>query len=201
MHQVSLQTAKSLKEDRAAEQCRDLRAVLNLLIHITQSDLSAEEEDSMKPSGGIAFVAPLAAPSDSAAAAAAASTGTSVIARVVLVGLNIVLPLISAELLKFPKLAQLYYSLLSYMLEVYPRAVAELEPGHFGSLMATLEWGVLGSDVVAVHCSLEGLAGLAKYQYECVQTGGRGLAGQSAGELVIIAAVPNASSPHSRKLL
>eukprot|EP00878_Enallax_costatus_P024514 GHUV01026164.1.p1 GENE.GHUV01026164.1~~GHUV01026164.1.p1 ORF type:complete len:1105 (+),score=386.39 GHUV01026164.1:1431-4745(+) len=183
--QVSLQTAKSLKEDRAAEQCRDLRAVLNLLIHITQSDLSAEEEDNMRPLGGIAFVAPLAAPGDSAAAAVAPE-GTSVIARVVLVGLNIVLPLINAELLKFPKLAQLYYSLLSYMLEVYPRAVADLEPSHFGSLMATLEWGLLGNDVVAVHCSLEGLAGLAKYQYESVQTGGRGLAGQSAGNRSVV---------------
>lgn len=89
------------------------------------------------------------------------------------------------ELLKFPKLAQLYYSLLSYMLEVYPRAVAELEPQHFGSLMATLEWGVLGSDVVAVHCSLEGLAGLAKYQAAAVQSGSRGLAGQSAGAALL----------------
>lgn len=185
--QVSLQTAKSLKEDRAAEQCRDLRAVLNLLIHITQSDFSADEEPPTTAS--IAMVAPpgAAAPADGAAAAAAAGeAGTSVIARVVLVGLNIMLPLINAELLKFPKLAQLYYSLLSYMLEVYPRAVAELEPQHFGSLMATLEWGVLGSDVVAVHCSLEGLAGLAKYQAAAVQSGSRGLAGQSAGNRSVV---------------
>lgn len=179
---MSLQTARSLKEDRAAEQCRDLRAVLNLLIHITQSDLSAEEEPAAKTN--ITMVAPPGAPGqDGTAAAAAADSGASVIARVVLVGLNIVLPLINAELLKFPKLAQLYYSLLSYMLEVYPKAVAELPQHHFGSLMATLEWGVLGSDVVAVHCSLEGLAGLAKYQLQCVQTGSNGLAGQSAGEL------------------
>lgn len=178
--QVSLQTAKSLKDDHAVEQCRDLRAVLNLLIHITQSDLSAEEEDSLRPPDGVAMVAPLTGPGDTAAPATV--EGTSVIARVVLVGLNIVLPLINAELLKFPKLAQLYYSLLSYMLEVYPRAVAELAPDQFGSLMATLEWGVLGSDVVAVHCSLEGLTGLARYHYQSVQTAGRGLNGQSAGK-------------------
>lgn len=42
---MSLQTAKSLQAERAAEQCRDLRAVLNLLIHITQSDLSGGEDD------------------------------------------------------------------------------------------------------------------------------------------------------------
>lgn len=125
-----------------------------------------------------------ATPGPSAPPAAAASPGPrdSPISRVVLVGLNIVLPLINAELLKFPKLAQLYYSLLSYMLEVYPKAVAELAPQHFASLMASLEWGLLGSDTVAVHCSLEGLAGLAKFQYQAVQTGSQGLAGQSAGE-------------------
>lgn len=94
---MSLQTAKSLKEDRAAEQCRDLRAVLNLLIHITGSDMSDVEELPTKSS--IAMVAPpgSAAAADGAAAAAAAGDGgTSVIARVVLVGLNIVLPLINA---------------------------------------------------------------------------------------------------------
>jgi hypothetical protein len=96
MLQVSLQTAKSLKEDRAAEQCRDLRAVLNLLIHITQSDLFTEEEPPAR--SNIAMVAPpgTAAPADGAASAAAAEGGTGVIARVVLVGLNIVLPLINA---------------------------------------------------------------------------------------------------------
>lgn len=136
-------------------------------------------------SSGCLVVAPAGAtPGPSAPPAAAApspASRDSPISRVVLVGLNIVLPLINAELLKFPKLAQLYYSLLSYMLEVYPKAVAELAPQHFASLMASLEWGLLGSDTVAVHCSLEGLAGLAKYQYQALQTGAPGLAGQSAG--------------------
>lgn len=184
LSQVSLQTAKSLQAERAAEQCRDLRAVLNLLIHITQSDLSSADGD-LSARGLTAVAPPGATPGANpppTPAAVAAANGDSPISRVVLVGLNIVLPLINAELLKFPKLAQLYYSLLSYMLEVYPRAVAELAPQHFASLMASLEWGLLGSDTVAVHCSLEGLAGLAKFQFEAVKAGARGLAGQSAGE-------------------
>jgi hypothetical protein len=152
--------------------------VLNLLIHITQSDLSADEDDEERwvaqPSGTHSG---LLLPGEGPAAA----EHSSVIARVVLVGLNIVLPLINAELLKFPKLAQLYYSLLSYMLEVYPRAVAQLPSEHFGSLMASLEWGLKGSDGVAAHCSLEGLTGLARYQLQAVQTGGPGLSLQSAG--------------------
>jgi hypothetical protein len=54
---VSLQTAKSLQAERAAEQCKDLRAVLNLLIHITQSDLSSaddEEGPAIQPVGMVA---------------------------------------------------------------------------------------------------------------------------------------------------
>lgn len=121
-------------------------------------------------------------PPAAAAAAPGLTPHDSPVSRVVLLGLNIVLPLISAELLKFPKLAQLYYSLLSYMLEVYPKAVADLPQQHFASLMASLEWGLLGSDQVAVHCSLEGLAGLAKFQYQAVQGEQPGLAAQSAGD-------------------
>lgn len=57
--QVSLQTAKSLQAERAAEQCRDLRAVLNLLIHITQSELSAgDDDDGHGLTNGVAMVGP-----------------------------------------------------------------------------------------------------------------------------------------------
>ena len=44
-------------------------------------------------------------------------------AQVVLLGLNVVVPLMSAQLLQFPKLCRSYFSLLSYMLEVYPEQV------------------------------------------------------------------------------
>jgi acyl-CoA reductase-like NAD-dependent aldehyde dehydrogenase len=56
--QVSLQTAKSLQAERAADQCRDLRAVLNLLIHITQSDLSGGDEDDNGLGQSVSMVAP-----------------------------------------------------------------------------------------------------------------------------------------------
>ena len=39
-----------------------------------------------------------------------------------------VLPLMSCELLQFPKLARAFFGLLSYMMEVYPERVAAL-PG------------------------------------------------------------------------
>ncbi len=91
------------------------------------------------------------------------------------------LPLLNEELLKYPKLSALYYSLLAHMLEAHPAAVAELPSGEFGRLMATLEWGAAGSDALAARCSLEGLAGLALFQLRAAALGKQGLAVHSAG--------------------
>ncbi|KAI8465199.1 MAG: hypothetical protein J3K34DRAFT_461526 [Monoraphidium minutum] len=175
--QVSLQTAKALKDERAAEQCRDLRAVLNLLLHVTQSELLDDDgppppRAAAPPPGGGPHPHSPGAPADGVTGGDARYDA----ARVVLVGLHIVLPLISPELLKFPKLGQLYYGLLSYLLEAHTAAVAALEPRHFASLMASLEWGLAGSDAAAAHSCLEGVAGLGRFQLGAAQTGAPGLA-------------------------
>ena len=81
--------------------------------------------------------------------------------QVVLLGLSIILPLISLELLKFPKLCHLYFTLLSYIMEVYTDQVAELAPPHFSTLMHSLEFGLQHSDPLVAQASLEGLAGEA----------------------------------------
>ncbi len=49
----------------------------------------------------------------------------------VFTGLGIVVPLLSSELLQFPKLARAFFALLGYMMEVYPDRVAGL-PGALG---------------------------------------------------------------------
>lgn len=46
----------------------------------------------------------------------------------VFLGLDMVIPLMTGELLHFPKLIRAFFSLISYMLEVYPERVASL-PG------------------------------------------------------------------------
>lgn len=48
--------------------------------------------------------------------------------QVVFVGLDIVIPLVSGELLHFPKLVRAFFSLISFMMEIYPEHVASL-PG------------------------------------------------------------------------
>ncbi len=89
---------------------------------------------------------------------------TAAAIQVVLIGLGIVIPLINQELLKFPKLSRLYYSLLAYILEAYPQYVVALPTQHFSTLMGTLDAGISGMDTNAAHLCLEGLAGLARWQ-------------------------------------
>lgn len=48
--------------------------------------------------------------------------------QVVFLGLGIVIPLVTGELLQFPKLVRLFFNLVSYMMEIYPEHVAAL-PG------------------------------------------------------------------------
>lgn len=48
--------------------------------------------------------------------------------QVVFLGLDVVVPLISLELLKIPKLCRLYFQLLGYLLELFPERMDTL-PG------------------------------------------------------------------------
>ena len=49
--------------------------------------------------------------------------------QVVFLGLDTVVPLMTGELLHFPKLIRAFFSLITYMLEVYPERVASLPGG------------------------------------------------------------------------
>ena len=81
---------------------RDLRALLKLLTHLTQRDLidfGSTEDDS--------------------GAGQANGAGPAVdVAQLVFLGLDILIPLISLELLGYPKLCLLYFQLLAYMMKV-----------------------------------------------------------------------------------
>ena len=87
----------SLQEERQEEQCRDLRALLKLLSHVTQRDF-ADLSNGIGIGGG--------------GSTAGAAGPQLEVAQVVLLGLSIVLPLMSLELLKFPKLRHFYFMLL-----------------------------------------------------------------------------------------
>ena len=200
------QAAAALREEQMHEQCRDLRAVLSLLTHVTQrgrggvnGGAGGEPDD-----GGLA-------------------------PQVALAGLHIVLPLISSELLRFPKLAGLYYGLLCDLLNAHAATVASLPAPHFASLMASLEWGLGGggggggrggspagpaaaaavggggnndprvgiNNPLAVRYCLEALAGLARFAAGTGPPAAAASAAPAAASAAARAAAAAALAPHA----
>ncbi|GIL61595.1 hypothetical protein Vafri_16032, partial [Volvox africanus] len=191
---------------------RELRALLQLLTHITQRDvaLAAAASDgwatassagstprSVNMSGtlpvlgagaggggssrgntpkgpGVGVTATVALASAGAASACPSAAGgsgggltvgdnESGVAQVVLTGLDVLLPLLTPELLAAAtaagagaaggggtggKLARLLFSLLAYMMEVHPHAVVALPGPHFSTLLSCLAAGARGFSLV-----------------------------------------------------
>lgn len=88
------------------------------------------------------------------------------VAAVVLAGLHAVIPLLTEELLKFPKLCHQYFSLLAHMFEAYPGKVAALDHETFATLMRTLEFGLTHSDVDIGRESFAALSALAAFHHQ-----------------------------------
>ncbi|VVA96444.1 unnamed protein product [Arabis nemorensis] len=61
---------------------------------------------------------------------------------VVYFGLHIITPLITLELLKYPKLCFDYFSLISHMLEVSPETFAQLNSDAFNHVLTTVDFGL-----------------------------------------------------------
>ena len=150
--------SRSLRAERVKECYKEVKAMLRMLTHVTNSDNDIEDEESSR--GGSQRGSVMAAAAVSSAASegrvrGGASVATSAssalakvdVAQVVFIGLNTVIPLITDELLTFPKLCHQYFTLLAHMLEAYPAKVAALPPDMFTSLMGTLEFGLKHEDV------------------------------------------------------
>ena len=107
--------------------------------------------------------------------------------QVVFIGIHLVIPLISPELLKFPKLCRQYFSLLAVMFDVYPDKVAALAAEPFQQVMNTLHFGLTQGDATAGSVSLEALAAVAKFHFLELKAGKPGL---GAHRYVIVMACP-----------
>ncbi|KAF8017869.1 hypothetical protein BT93_H2928 [Corymbia citriodora subsp. variegata] len=147
---ISLSLSSSLLNDAKTEKYKDLRALLQLLSSLCSKDLVDFSSDSLE------------------------AHGTS-ISQVVFYGLHIVTPLISLELLKYPKLCRDYFSLLSHMLEVYPEMVGQLNNEAFSHILETLEFGLHHQDSEVVNMCLRALRALASYHYKETASGKMGL--------------------------
>ncbi|EFJ35002.1 hypothetical protein SELMODRAFT_406082 [Selaginella moellendorffii] len=149
---VSVSTSRSLQNEAQTEKYKDLRALLQLLTNLSSKDL---------------FDFALHADENPD------------VAQVVYLGLNIITPLISADLLKYPKLCRQYFTLLMHMLEVYPEKVAKISPEGFSQILGTLEFGLRQQDVEVVNMTLSALGALGVFQYQALCKGDDGLGTQS----------------------
>ncbi|XP_028847958.1 exportin-4 isoform X1 [Denticeps clupeoides] len=88
-------------------------------------------------------------------------------ADVVLFGVNIVLPLMSQDLLKFPSLCNQYYKLITFICEIFPEKIPQLPEELFKSLMYSLELGMTSMSSEISQLCLEALSPLAE---QCAKT-------------------------------
>ncbi|KAL6883263.1 hypothetical protein ACP4OV_010677 [Aristida adscensionis] len=145
---VMLSLSSSLRSESQAEKYKDLRALLRLLTNICSKDLVGFLSESN-------------------------GDGSPDIAEVIYVGLDIVTPLISLDLLKYPKLSRDYFILVSHLLEVYPEKVAHLNRDAFARIAGSLEFGLRNQDSDVVEKCLAAVNALASYHFK-ERLGGRG---------------------------
>ncbi|KAI5070172.1 hypothetical protein GOP47_0014515 [Adiantum capillus-veneris] len=154
---ISVNTSRALQTESQVEKYKDLRALLQLLTNLSSKDLidfaSDNSTDEENPD----------------------------IAQVIYLGLHIIIPLISVDLLKYPKLCRQYFTLLAHMLEVYPEKIAKLSKEGFGQVVGALQFGLRHQDIEVVNMSLTALNAIAFYHYQSMCKGEEGL-GQHALE-------------------
>ncbi|XP_066917411.1 exportin-4-like isoform X2 [Clytia hemisphaerica] len=134
---------KTDNDQEDEEQYNDLLLLIQLLSHILSKDFldlgdTKENEDSVSP------------------------------VDIVLYGLQIVIPLITQELLKYPKLSSEYFKLVTFVCEVYPEKLKVLPEELFKSFMASIQMAISDLNTEVAKCSLDALSSLAKYLHnEC----------------------------------
>ncbi|GMY20514.1 exportin-4 isoform X2 [Fagus crenata] len=153
---ISLSLSSSLLSEAKTEMYKDLRALLQLLLSLCSKDLVDFSSDSIE------------------------TQGTN-ISQVVYFGLHIITPLISLDLLKYPKLCHDYFALLSHLLEVYPETVAQLNSEAFTHVLGTLDFGLHHQDAEIIDMCLRSLKALASYHYKETGSGKTGLGLHAAG--------------------
>ncbi|KAI4565458.1 hypothetical protein MJT46_019746 [Ovis ammon polii x Ovis aries] len=110
------------------EQYQDLLLIMELL-----TNLLSKEFIDFSDTGNVLFRGQEPGPAASRSVSAA---------DVVLYGVNLILPLMSQDLLKFPTLCNQYYKLITFICEIFPEKIPQLPEDLFKSLMYSLELGM-----------------------------------------------------------
>ncbi|XP_042013629.1 exportin-4-like [Salvia splendens] len=147
---ISVGLSNSLRNEADVEKYKDLRALLQLLSNLCSKDMVDFASEPIE------------------------TYGTN-ISQVVYTGLHIVTPLITPDQLKFPKLCQCYFSLLSHMLEVYPEIIVQLNVDAFSHILGTLDFGLHHQDIEVVDLCLRSIKALASHHYKDRVSGKIGL--------------------------
>lgn len=83
------------------------------------------------------------------------------ISMVVFQGLNLILPLITQDMLQFPKLCMQYFTLVTFMFEMYPEKAAQLPPALFQQLISSIVYGTKHHKAKISRLSFEALRSMA----------------------------------------
>ena len=194
-------SAHSLRAERAREAYKEVKALLRILMHVSSVDAESDDGDaafvveslerggSMRGGsarGGGAFAGVFGSGGSGTPAGIASPAGVSSslpsvdVPSAVLAGLHAVIPLLTEELLRFPKLCHSYFALLAHMLEAYPAKVAALDAATFATLMHTLEFGLTHADATVGRESFAALAALAAFHHRETRGEGNPSGGLSA---------------------
>lgn len=138
---ISVSVSSSLQSEANAEKYRDLRALLQLLQKLCTKDMVD-------------------------VSSAAIDDQQTNISQVIFVGVHIVSPLITIEMLKYPKLCYDHFALLSHMLEVYPEMIPKLNHEAFSHISGTLDFGLHHQEEEIVGMCLRSLSALALFHYK-----------------------------------
>ncbi|KAL7685148.1 putative importin-beta domain, exportin-1 [Plasmopara halstedii] len=149
---------KSMQGDAEEESYVDLLALLTLLSHLAAKDVIDFSEES---STGVEQ--------------AEANCALSVVADVVFSGLCQVIPLMTEQLLAYPSLSKQYFTLVSYMVEVYAENLVLLPSDLFQMLLHSLLIGIRHVSLDVVRNSFQALGELACHHWRAKQSKKPGL--------------------------
>lgn len=92
-------------------------------------------------------------------------------ANVCLYGLNIIMPLMTIDLLKFPSLCLQYFKMITFVCEMYPEKICQQSLDLLKSILITIELGLtaFGQDVTTLCCDF--IQSLGSYLHRANQHG------------------------------
>jgi hypothetical protein len=141
--------------DAEEDSFSDLLALLQLLSHLVSKEF-------------IDF-------SDVTSEAKVVEHATVFVSDVVFVGLSQVIPLMTESLLQYPTLSKQYFTLVTYMIDVYADKLAALDARLLGMLLHSLLFGIRHVQVDVARYSFQAIGELAGFHMKAQQRGERGL--------------------------